>query len=77
MTWFLQLASRSKKTSGNLFFHAFSGCDVVSVVKERSLHGKHGICAVPTVGDDDLEVPEKNVITMYDRSSITTSVNYA
>ena len=81
-----------KKTRGILFFHAFSGCDMVS-----AFHGKSKKSAWKTwevcdevskifsklskhpsaVEDNDLKALEKFVVPMYDRSSEVTTVNEA
>lgn len=80
-----------EKTSGILFFHAFTGCDIVSAFRGK---GKKSAWQTwhcndassvfnklskypPTVGDEDLEILEKYVVTMYDRSSTATCVNNA
>ena len=41
-------ATEPEKTRGILFFHAFSGCDIVSSFhgKSKSLSGKHGTCVM-------------------------------
>lgn len=81
-----------EKTRGILFFHAFSGCDIVS-----SFHGKSKKSAWKTwdvcdevsntfarlskcpsaVEDSDLQALERFVVLMYDRSSDVTTVNEA
>lgn len=81
-----------EKTSGLLFFHAFTGCDVVS-----SFHGKGkksawqtwDVCqatseafaklsSCPTeVSEDDMQQLEHFVTIMYDRSSAATGVDEA
>ena len=81
-----------EKTSGILYFHAFTGCDVVS-----SFHGKGkksawqtwNVCNVvsetftklsncPTeVSDEDLEKLENFVVLLYDRSSAASGVDEA
>ena len=85
-------AIEPEKTHGILFFHAFSGCDIVS-----SFHGKSKKSAWKTwdvcdevsstfatlnecpsaVKDSDLQALEKFVVLMYDRSSDVTTVNEA
>ncbi len=81
-----------QKASGILFFHAFSGCDVVSAFRgkgKKSAWLTWNVCNEvsnvfkqlskypPTVGDDDLEMLEKFVVIMYDRSSTAIYVNDA
>ena len=81
-----------EKSKGMLFFHAFTGCDVVS-----SFNGKGKKTALQTwnvfnevsatfaklslspseIEESDLQVLEKYVILMYDRSSATSSVDDA
>ena len=81
-----------EKASGILYFHAFTGCDVVS-----SFHGKGKKSAwltwevcdevsktftklsnCPTeVSEDDLQKLENFVVVMYDRSSAATGVDEA
>lgn len=81
-----------EKTRGILFFHAFTGCDVVS-----AFHGKAKKSAWQTwdvcdevsstfaklsqcpsaVEDSDLQALERFVVLMYDRSSDVTTVNEA
>ena len=78
--------------SGTLFFHAFTGCDVVSAFRgkgKKSAWQTWNVCNVassvfkklskypPTVGDEDLEILEKFVVIMYDRSSTVSCVNDA
>jgi hypothetical protein len=73
-----------------LFFHAFTGCDVVSAFRGKAKKSEWqtwGVCpeasAVftklsqypPTVEDSDIKVLEKCVVTMYDRSSPTTTID--
>jgi hypothetical protein len=74
-----------------LFFHAFTGCVVVSAVpwkgKEVCMANIWGVCPEasdvftkrsqypPTVEDSDIKVLEKFVVTMYDRSSPTTTID--
>ena len=81
-----------EKTSGILFFHAFTGCDVVSAFRgkgKKSAWQTWNVCNdasgvfsklskyPPTVGDEDIENLEKFVIAMYDRSSIAKCVDDA
>ena len=81
-----------EKTNGMLFFHAFTGCDVVSGFNGK---GKKTAWQTWNVFDDasatfaklsqspseieqsDLQVLEKYVVLMYDRSSATSSVDEA
>jgi hypothetical protein len=73
-----------------LFFHAFTGCDVVSAFRgkaKKSAWQTWVLCPEasdvftklsqypPTVEDSDMKVLDKFVVTMYDRSSPTTSVD--
>ena len=82
----------AEKSKGMLFFHAFTGCDIVS-----AFHGKgkksawqtwdvcdeaSGVfCKLskypPVVDDEDLETLEKFVVMMYDRSSTAEGVDAA
>ena len=77
---------------GMLFFHAFTDCDTVSAVRnkgKKTAWQTWDICpeASPvfsklsqyplTVEDGDLEMPEKFVILMYDRSSTAATVGEA
>ena len=80
-----------EKTSGILYFHAFTGCDVVSAFhgkgKKSAWHTWNVCNDASTVfktlgkyspmGDEDIEHLEKFVIAMYDRSSTATCVNDA
>ena len=81
-----------QKSKGMLFFHAFTGCDVVS-----GFNGKGKKTAWQTwnvfnevsatfaklshnpseIEESDLQTLEKYVVLMYDRSSITSSVDEA
>ena len=81
-----------EKGKGIHFFHAFTGCDVVSGICGK---GKKSACQTwnvypkashvftkisqypPTVGDDDLETLETFVVTMYDRCSTAAGVDEA
>ena len=74
-----------EKTSGILFFHAFTGCDVVSSFRgkgKKSAWQTWNVCNddvskifkklskyPPTVEDEDIEIVEKFIVTLYDRSS--------
>lgn len=81
-----------EKTNGMLFFHAFSGCDIVSAFRGKaklSAWQTWNVCNEvsdvfsqlskypPTLDDDALETLERFVVTMYDRSSTATRVNDA
>lgn len=81
-----------EKSKGILFFHAFTGCDVVSAFRgkgKKTAWQTWDVCPEatevftklsqypPTVGDDDLETLEKFVVTMYDRSSTAAGVDDA
>lgn len=81
-----------EKCSGMLFFHAFTGCDVVSAFRGRGKTTAWQTWAVcpevgpvfsklsqypPTIEDVDLNILEKFVVTMYDKHSNTTKVDEA
>ena len=81
-----------EKTSGILFLHAISGCDVVSAFHgkgKRSAWQTWSVCNEvssvfkqlnkypPTLKNDDFEILEKFVIIIYDWSSTATCVNDA
>ena len=81
-----------EKIKGILFFHAFTGCDTVSSFRnkgKKTAWQTWDICpeASPvfsklsqyplTVEDGDLEMLEKCVILMYDRSSTAATVGEA
>ena len=81
-----------ERSSGLPFFHAFSGCDVVSAFRgkaKKSVWQTWNVCDEvsgtltklshwpTTVDDDDLQMLERFVVIMYDRSSAATSVNDA
>ena len=81
-----------EKTRGILFFHAFTGCDVVSAFRgkgKKTAWQTWDMCSAvsesfsrlsqypPTVDDDNLKLLEKFVIMMYDRSSTTECVDDA
>jgi len=88
----LCLAIRLAKTRQMLFFHAFTGCDVVSAFRGK---GKKSawltwdaytevsdvfakLSQYPlTVDDEDLQILEKFVVIMYDRSSTAEGVDDA
>ena len=68
------------KTSGILLFHSFTGWDVVSAFHEKDKRyawQTWDVCGVfsklskypPAVEDCDMNILEKSVVTMYDRSS--------
>lgn len=86
--WLLDL----KKTRGLLFFHAFTGCDVVSAFRGRGKKSAWQTWAVcseaseafsqlsqyqPTIDDAILDVLEQFVVLLYDRSSTATGVDEA
>jgi len=88
----LQNSIGPEKSKGILFFHAFTGCDVVSGFRgkgKKSAWQTWDVCPEasdvfiklsqypPTVDDDDLKTLEKFVVTMYDRSSTATGVDDA
>ena len=81
-----------EKTSGMLFFHAFTGCDVVSAFNgkgKKTAWQTWNVCDEASViftklsqcpskiEESDLEILEKFVVLMYDRSSSVASVNEA
>ena len=81
-----------EKARGLPFFHAFSGCDVVSAFRgkaKKSAWQTWSVCDQvsstftklsqypPVVEPDDLKKLERFVVMLYDRSSVTTSVNDA
>lgn len=82
----------AEKVAGMSFFHAFTGCDVVSAFRGRgkkSAWQTWSVCEDVTttfarlsqkpaaVDDDDLQILEKFVVALYDRSSSQASVNEA
>ncbi|KAJ8375399.1 hypothetical protein SKAU_G00059790 [Synaphobranchus kaupii] len=88
----LSLSVGPEKIRGILFFHAFTGCDVVSAFRgkgKKSAWQTWDVCTEasdvfmklskypPTVEDGDLQVLEKFVITMYDRSSTAAGIDDA
>ncbi|KAJ4945560.1 hypothetical protein JOQ06_023241 [Pogonophryne albipinna] len=89
----LCLSIGMEKSKGILFFHAFTGCDVVSafrgegkktagqtweVCDEASdLFSKLSQYPPTVVYDDELKILEKCVVMMYDRSSVAEGVNDA
>ena len=81
-----------EKAKGMLFFHAFTGCDTVSAFRnkgKKTAWQTWDICpkASPvfsklsqyplTVEEGDLQILEKFVILMYDRSSTAATVDEA
>ena len=81
-----------ERSSGILFFHAFTGCDIVSAFRgkgKRSAWQTWDVCSeasdvitklssYPThVEEEDTGRLEKFVVTMYDRSSSTDTVDDA
>ena len=96
ITWFLihDLVKDldPEKSSGMLFFHAFTGCDVVSyfwgkgkltawptwdVYPEVSSLFRKLSKYSPTITDGVLDILEKFVVTMYDKHSNTNKVDEA
>ena len=81
-----------EKTSGLLFFHAFTGCDVVSSFNDKGkktawktwnvcneafvIFTKLSQCP-SKIEESDLQIIEKFVFLIYDRSSSVASVNEA
>lgn len=81
-----------QKTSGIRYFHAFTGCDVVSGFRgkgKKSTWQTWNVCdevsetftklsQCPTeVANDDLQKLERFIVLLYDRSSAATGVNEA
>ena len=81
-----------EKGRGITLFHAFTGCDVVSAFRgkgKKSAWQTWDMCDVasdvfarlsqypPTVNDNEMDILEKFVVIMYDRSSTATCVNNA
>ena len=96
ITWFLihDLVKDldPEKSSGMLFFHAFTGCDVVSYFWGKgklTAWPTWGVCPEvsslfrklskysPTITDGVLDILEKFVVTMYDKHSNTNKVDKA
>ena len=82
----------AEKSKGMLFFHAFTGCDVVSASSGKgktSAWQTWDVCNEasgvfsklskypPVVDDEDLKTLEKFVVMMYDRSSTDEGVDDA
>ncbi|KAJ8372700.1 hypothetical protein AAFF_G00277690 [Aldrovandia affinis] len=82
----------AEKSKGMLFFHAFTGCDVVSAFRgkgKKSAWQTWDVCDEasgvfsklsqypPVVDDEDLKTLEKFVVMMYDRSSTAEGVDDA
>lgn len=80
------------RSSGMTFFHAFTGCDVVSAFRGKGRKSAWQtwevfdevsstftkLSQIPLALDDsDLRMLEKFVVTMYDRSSTSTTVDDA
>ena len=76
-----------QKGRGITFFHAFTGCDVVSAFRgkgKKSAWQTWDMCAEasdvfarlshypPTVNDNEMDILEKCVVIMYDRSNPAT-----
>lgn len=81
-----------KKSRGKLFFHAFTGCDVVSAFRgrgRRTAWQTWEVCPevsyifdklskYPPVSDDaDLRILEKFVIALYNKNSTADGVDEA
>jgi hypothetical protein len=81
-----------EKSKGLLCFHAFTGCDVVSAFRgkgNRSAWQTSNVCPEAStvyrklsqyplvIGEDDQSILEKFVVTIYDRSSATDSIDAA
>ena len=81
-----------EKAKGMLFFHAFTGCDVVSAFRNKGMKTAWQTWDIfpeatpvfstlsqhpPTIEDDDMEILEKFVVLMYDRSSTAGGVEEA
>ena len=81
-----------EKTKGILFFHAFTGCDTVSAFRNKGKKTAWQTWDVfpeaspifaklsqypPILDDGDLEILERFVVLMYDRSSTVASVDEA
>jgi len=89
----LCLSIGMEKSKGILFFHAFTGCDVVSAFRGKGkktawqtwevcdeasdLFSKLSQYPPTVVYDDELKILEKCVVMMYDRSSVAEGVNDA
>ena len=88
----LCLSLEPEKSRGILFFHAFTGCDVVSSFRgkgKKSAWQTWNVCDEasdvfsklsqypPAVDDEDLETLENFVVMMYDRSSTAEGVDDA
>ena len=84
--------SLAEKGRGILFFHAFTGCDVVSAFRskgKKSAWQSWDVCEEASdvfsnlsqyplaVDDDSLETLKKFVVMMYDRSSTAKGVDDA
>ncbi|KAJ8402462.1 hypothetical protein AAFF_G00369510 [Aldrovandia affinis] len=82
----------AEKSKGMLFFHAFTGCDVISAFRgkgKKSAWQTWDVCDEasgvfsklsqypPVVDDEDLKTLEKFVVMMYDRSSTAEGVDNA
>lgn len=94
LRWFpvhdLCLSIGLEKSKGILFFHAFTGCDVVSGFRSKGKKWQTwDVCVEasdvfaklsqypPTVDNNDLEILEKFVVTLYDRFSTVAHVDDA
>lgn len=84
--------SLAEKCRGILFFHAFTGCDIVSAFRgkgKRSAWQTWDVCDEvsgvfsklskypPEVDDEDFDTLERFVVMMYDRSSTAEGVDAA
>ena len=82
----------TEKTKGMLFFHAFTGCDVVSAFRGKGKKSAMQTWDVyneasaafsklsqypPVVDDEDLKTLERFVVIMYDRASTAEGVDDA
>ena len=82
----------AEKSNGMLFFHALTGCDVVSGFRgkgKKSAWQTWNVCDEasgvfsklshypPVVANEDLDILEKFVVMMYDRSSTAEDVDEA
>ena len=88
----LTTALSPEKFHGLFFFHAFTGCDTVSVFRGKGKKSAWQTWEVlpyasdvftklssypPMIEDEDIKIIEKFVVTMYDRSSKSETVDKA
>ncbi len=88
----LTIALSPEQISGIMFFHAFTGCDIVSAFRGKGkksawqtwdvCHEASDVftklsCPAPELDENDMKLLEKFVVTMYDRSSTAETVNEA